>query len=186
MPDPGDHDDAVSVITMRGTRNMQWYDANGVLVYGNPDDLLVHFGYANLALTEHSVVDLASASTLRIVGLPDTDVLAVRAVAPASFWVAVVGQGEGTAELWQVNASGAASLVGAYPALPPGIEVSPFFPHRSHALEATGALLHFGEGPAQLQDVIGRREVGGSSAVVYDEATGPIVQIHISSLVTGP
>jgi len=32
------------------------------------------------------------------VGLPDTDLLAVRAVAPASFWVAVVGQGEGAAD----------------------------------------------------------------------------------------
>ncbi|WP_233561876.1 hypothetical protein [Sorangium cellulosum] len=61
-----------------------------------------------------------------------------------------------------------------------------FFPLRHHAPEATGALLQLGQGPMVLQDVIVRREIGGSSVVVYDEADGPLVQIHISGLVTGP
>lgn len=64
--------------------------------------------------------------------------------------------------------------------------MQPFFPHQHHALEAMGALLQFGEGPMVFQDVIVRREIGESSVMVYDEANGPLVQSHISVLVTGP
>ncbi|WP_437499187.1 hypothetical protein [Sorangium sp. So ce1099] len=170
-----------------GDWNKRWYDASGVMVYGDEQDMLVHLGYSNLALTQSRVVDLANASSAPIVGLPDAPLLAVRALAPDSFRVALsTDQGSGAAELWQIDATGTATLIGSYPPVPAGYTVQPFFPHRHHALEATGALLQFGEGPMVFQDVIVRREIGGSSAVVYDEANDPLVQIHISGLVTGP
>lgn len=170
-----------------GDWNKHWYDANGVMVYGDEQDMLVHLGYSNLALTQTRVVNLVNASSVPIVGLPNAVVLAVRALAPDSFRVALAaGQGDGAAELWQIDATGTATLIGSYPPVPAGYTVQPFFPHQHHALEATGALLQFGEGPMVFQDVIVRREIGGSSVVVYDEANGPLVQIHISALVTGP
>lgn len=170
-----------------GDWNKHWYDSNGVMVYSDEQDMLVHLGYSNLALTQSRVVDLANASSVPIVGLPNAPLLAVRALAPDSFRVALAaGQGDGAAELWQIDATGTATLIGSYPPVPTGYTVKPFFPHQHHALEATGALLEFGEGPMVFQDVIVRREIGGSSAVVYDEANGPLVQIHISVLVTGP
>jgi hypothetical protein len=166
--------------------NEHWYDAAGVLVYGDEDDMLLQLGYSNLALTESRVVDLADASSVPIVGLPAGEVLAVRALAPDAFLLALAGQDDGAAELWQIDATGIATLIGAYPPLPAGYTVQPWFAHRHHALEPTGALLQIGEGPMVFQDVIVRREVGGASTVVYDEATNPVVQIHISGLVTGP
>ncbi|WP_437957535.1 hypothetical protein WME76_40490 [Sorangium sp. So ce119] len=170
-----------------GDWNKHWYDANGVMVYGDEHDMLVHLGYSNLALTQSRVVDLANASSVPIVGLPNAPLLAVRALAPDSFRVALAtDQDSGAVELWQIDATGTATLIGPYPPVPAGYTVQPFFPHRHHALEATGALLQIGEGPMVFQDVIVRREIGGSSAVVYDEAKGPLVQIHISGLVTGP
>ncbi|WP_437946434.1 hypothetical protein WME98_37095 [Sorangium sp. So ce296] len=170
-----------------GDANRHWYDSNGVMVYGDEEDMLVHLGYSNLALTQHRVVDLANASSVPIVGLPNAPLLAVRALAPDSFRVALAtGQESGAVELWQIDATGTATLIGSYPPVPAGYTVQPFSPHRHHALEATGALLQLGEGPMVFQDVIIRREIGGSSVVVYDEASGPLVQIHISGLVTGP
>jgi hypothetical protein len=38
----------------------------------------------------------------------------------------------------------------------------------------------------QFVDVIVRQEVGGTSDVVYSEATNPVVKIHVSTLITGP
>jgi hypothetical protein len=158
-----------------------------VLVYGDEQDALVHLGYSNLALTESRIVDLANASSVAIVGLPSASLLAVRALAPDAFRVVVAaGQGPGGAELWQIDATGTATFVGSYPAVPAGYTVSEFFPHDYHALDATGALLQIGEGPMVFQDVIVRREIGGSSVVVYDEANDPVVQIHGARLVTGP
>ena len=49
-----------------------------------------------------------------------------------------------------------------------------------------GALLQIASGPMVLEDTIVRRQVQGSSQVVYDEATMPLVKIHISYLITGP
>jgi hypothetical protein len=165
----------------------EWYDANGVLVYGDVDDKLVHLGYSNLALTESRVVDLASGTSEPIVGLPGTMVLAARALAPASFRVAVAGVDESEPpELWEIDATGLATLVGVYPTPPLGFTVHNYFPHQSHALEPSGALLQIGNGPGVFQDVIVRRELGASAVVVYDEDTNPTVQIHISRLVTGP
>src|SRR5690349_3596612 len=107
-------------------------------------------------MQESRIVDLASASSVPIVGLPNAPLLAVRALAPDAFRVALAGQGDGTAELWQIDATGTATFVGSYPPLPAGYTVTPFFPHEHHALEATGALLQIGEGPMVFQDVIVR------------------------------
>ena len=70
-----------------------------------------------------------------IVGLPSAVLLAVRALAPDSFRVALAaGQGNGAAELWQIDAAGTATLVGSYPPVPAGYTVQPFFPNQHHAL----------------------------------------------------
>lgn len=77
-----------------------------------------------------------------------------------AFCVALTaGQGDGAAELF--DATGTATLIGSCPPLPAGYTVQPFCPHQHHALEATGALLQFGEGPMVFQDVIVRREIEG-------------------------
>ncbi len=165
----------------------EWYDASGTLIYGDLDDPLVHLGYASLALTETRVVDLASGTSEPIVGLPAALVLAARAHAPDGFRVALAGVTESDPpELWEIDATGLATLAGVYPTLPAGFTVHNYFPHDSHALEPSGALLQIGSGPGVFQDVIVRRALGGSAVVVYDEETEPTVQIHVSRLITGP
>lgn len=87
------------------------------------------------------------------------------------------------AELWSIDATGAAALEGVYPALPADAHWPDL---HSAKLDACRALLHFASGPEVFQDIIVRRELSGASQTVFDEAANPLVKIHISGLVTGP
>jgi len=157
-----------------------WYDASGKVIYiDKPGEELVHVGHGDLALTTSTIVRLSTGKATPIIGLPSHSFLTVRAREPGSFLVAI---GATNPELWEVGANGIARKRGEYPALPAGAQSVGY----SSRLEACGALLQFANGPMVFQDIIVRRELGGASAVVYDEATNPEVKIHISSLMTGP
>ena len=56
----------------------------------------------------------------------------------------------------------------------------------SAKLDGCGGLVFFASGPDVFQDIIVRLDLSGSSQIVFDEATEPLVKIHISALVTGP
>lgn len=164
-----------------------WYDETGKSVYSDPDDLLVHLGHGDLALTTTRVVHLASGASSPIVGLPDRPVLTVRAEAPDRFLLALaveeMAPGAPVADLWSVDAAGAATLVGVYPSLPAGAQWAELY---SAKLDGCGGLVFFASGPEVFQDIIVRLDLSGSSQIVFDEATEPLVKIHISALVTGP
>ena len=164
-----------------------WRELHGGRTYketGTADQLL-HLGYGGLALTPTKVLNLDTGEALDL-SLPAPESwLAVRAKQPSSFLIAVTA-GENV-ELWEVGMSEPSKL-GVFPALPQSVHKTGvgniFFNHGS--LEASGALLTMAEGPKVFEDVIVRRTIDGASSVVYDEATMPLVKIHISALVTGP
>ena len=78
---------------------------------------------------------------------------------------------------------GSAKLEGTYPPVPPAVAFAFAY---SGKLEATGALVQFGIPLQGSDDVIVRRTLEGSSEVVYDEVTNPLVWVSTSALVTGP
>jgi hypothetical protein len=165
-----------------------WYDAGGNAVFKAPlpEIQLRALGYGDLALTAGHVVHLPTMAAAPIVGLPaEATISAVRAREPGSFLL-VVGDAYSVAsyhELWEVGANGKAVKRGAYPALPAGAQSVYSYTSK---IEPCGALLQIGSGTQVFQDIIVRREIGGASAIVYDEANNPAVLIHISGLVTGP
>jgi hypothetical protein len=166
-----------------------WYDATGAIAYASvmKDDQLLHLGHGGKALTESRVIDLLTQAAVSITGLPaNQNVDFVRALAPDKFLVVLeppTGAPDHDAqELWSIDATGVATMLGVYPPLPAGTTASSF----SISLDSSGALFEFGEGAMVFEDIILRRIVGGASEVVYDEANKPLVKIHISALVTGP
>ncbi|WP_165373463.1 hypothetical protein [Sorangium cellulosum] len=165
-----------------------WYDQSGAVVYADPDNPLRHLGHGDLALAERSVVHLATSVSLPLVGLPDDrPIHTVRARAPDRFLLVLEAErstDDGSSqELWEVDGGGKVTRLGAFPPLP--AEAEQVSAHTSK-LDACGALLQFGGGAGGFEDVIVRREIGGSSEVVYTEAADPMVKIRVSSLLTGP
>jgi hypothetical protein len=107
--------------------------------------------------------------------------MATRWNPPDGFLVAI-GVTFSQPQLWRVPASGAAQLIGIYPALPANISQS-----QEGKLDRTGRLFEIARDTSvTFRDVIVRRTIGGTSDVVYTEATNPMVKLHISGLVTGP
>ncbi len=165
-----------------------WYDERGAVVHADPDNGLLHLGHGDLALTEQSVIHLATSTSMPIVGLPSIERLhTARAKAPDRFLLVLGSEApsdDGSSqELWEVDGRGNATRLGVFPPLPAeATEVSA----STSKLDGCGALLQFGGGPGIFEDVIVRREIGGVSEVVYTEATDPLVKIHISALFTGP
>jgi hypothetical protein len=156
---------------------------------------LAHVGYGNLALArallpisrleDPRIVDLADQSTLPVHGLPDRHVAAIRALEPSGFLVSIQAA-EGPApggiwELWEISAAGDATRRGEYPPFPAEV-----MPQADAKLDPTGVLFQFAKGPNDVDDVIVRREVGGTTAVVYSEEDKPFVQIHSSGFISGP
>lgn len=165
-----------------------WYDGTGAVAYtATSSDLPLHLGFGDLLLTKQHVVHLKTLAATPITGLPERTIDTVRAVQPDSFLVvlaAAQSASDGSSqELWQIDAGGAATMLGTFPPLPPGAKSVAAYTSK---LDVHGGLLQFGSGPAVFQDIIVRRDISGGSAVVYDEANDPLVKIHISSLVTGP
>jgi hypothetical protein len=162
-----------------------WYDESGALVYNGAGDKLLHLGFGDQALTMSHIVDLASMSAVTITGLPGVPILTERALSPDNFWVVLSTSGPGQSdaeELWQIDAMGVAVKVGAYPPAPAGYTVDA----TSSRLDGSGKLFQIAHANNAFVDVIFRREVGGTTDLVYTEATQPLVKIHISALLTGP
>ena len=113
-------------------------------------------------------------------GLPAAEPLTWR-VRDDGFWLYFEGTDDRARlpELWHVDFTGQAELVGDYPPPPQGTGVG------EARLAADGSVFQLGFGGGS-NDVIVRRTLTGTADVVYDEATNPLVKIHISSLVTGP
>ncbi len=170
-----------------------WLDQVGKVVYASTEFTLAYVGYGGHALTRASdsiysyagasVVDLASGKTSHVTGLPDVSVYSLRAAPPDRFLVFLVIEHDSPdpdqSELWEIDASGKATRRGEYPPFP--IEVGP---SPGAKLLIDGVLYQMARGPL-IDDVILRREIGGTSEIVYTEANDPNVKIHISGLVTG-
>lgn len=90
---------------------------------------------------------------------------------------------DGRQELWEVDGAGNATRLGAFPLIPAGLL---YVFATSSKLDACGGLVQIGRAAELAIDVIVRREIGGTSEVVYTETTDPRVKLHGSSLVTGP
>lgn len=73
-------------------------------------------------------------------------------------------------------------MIGSYSPIPAGSSVV----EASSALDGCGALLQMGRAPMFINDTIVRRQVQGTTQVVYDGATMPLVNIFTSHLITGP
>ncbi|WP_437751607.1 hypothetical protein [Sorangium sp. So ce1389] len=165
-----------------------WYDETGKVVYADPDSPLLHVGHGDLALTRRSVVDLATSASTPIVGLPDRQIRTVRAKAPDKFLLVIdvepdAPPEDGRQELWEVDGAGNATQLGAFPPIPADLL---YVFATSSKLDACGGLVQIGHAAELAIDVIVRREIGGTSEVVYTETTDPRVKLHGSSLVTGP
>jgi hypothetical protein len=155
-----------------------WYDERGAVVYDGAEPLL-HLGHDGLALTTNSVLSLSTGAVVPIVGLPAGNPVTIRADSEDGFRVVMTTE---QPELWHVSATGAATSLGIYPPIPAGYSPYGFIA----ALDGCGVLFQQGSGLEVFEDVILRRELGGTTDVVYTEATNPLVKLHISALVTGP
>jgi hypothetical protein len=159
----------------------EWRDLSHKFIHSDDgSDPLLHLGYQNMALKQKAVVDLGLRSATPIKGLPNGPWDAIRAEPSGSFIVAIRST-ETPESLWGIDKSGEATLRGQYPPLP----ASTSLPSQGQ-LEPGGALVQFAEGPGVFEDVIVRRTIDGRSDVVYSDARGPLVKIHISGLITGP
>jgi hypothetical protein len=159
-----------------------WYDETGQTL--PITDPVLSYGYSEIVLTEFAVVNLTTTDATSLTGFPGGYVLTARVSDATGFWVAM---DNGPTELWRVDHQGNASLVDTYDAPPAGYSVnSPPTYSDSARLDAQGNLFQFGDGISPLEDVIIRRQLYGPTDVVYTEASNPAVQLHISSLVTGP
>lgn len=161
-----------------------WYDSSGTELLRGED--IVAVGRGGLALVQAEretprLLGLSTGETIAISGLPDCAVRAARSRASPGFSVALRCASD--YELWSIAGDGVASLVGTFPALPPGYRL----PHDA-VLAADGSLWMFASGPDASEDAIVRSTVDGASEVVYSEAASPrpSVRVHASVLVTGP
>ncbi len=166
-----------------------WYDLTGATVFHDGVDRLQNVGRNRVALVGQStfrLVDLGTGALTELVPqLPvSSSLLAVRARDEGGFWIAVrLSSGPSDVDLWQVNPDGTAARFGSFPPIPATVTSA-----GAAAIDGCGALIQMGEGRMVFEDLIMRREMGGASAVVYDEAMmpAPLVKIHISYLITGP
>jgi hypothetical protein len=166
-----------------------WYDLAGNAVYAESNA----YGLKKIARGHIALIGLSASyklanlttGVLTDIAAPPWNlggaILAIRAMDTAGFWVAVLPITSSDPELWELHPDGTSTRLGSYPPLPVGQTLG-----SSVALDGCGALLQTSRGPGVFEDTIVRRQVQGSSQVVYDEATNPLVKIHISYLITGP
>ncbi|MCA9623456.1 MAG: hypothetical protein KC731_30755, partial [Myxococcales bacterium] len=156
---------------------LEWWRAT-TLVYDSSLGPLRHVA-AGLLLTETHVIEEQGTIAHPITGLAPGTWIAVRAY-QQGFVIAVDAP---QPELFYVDELGAASLIGVYPPPPPGQVVHNY----RGAMDGCHNLFQQGPGgPSPLHDLIVRREIGGQSVVVYDEAWNPEVKLHGAWLITGP
>jgi len=160
-----------------------WRDNQGV-GFNTGTANVIAFGAGGWTFTESRLINNRTNTSLPITGLRSffaAEVVAVR-WRPPDAWMLVLANNPSPPELWLVNITGAAQLVGTYPPPPP--QTTAGF---GSELDGTGRLFQIGsDTTANFTDIIVRREVGGVSTVVYTEASNPLVKLHISDLVTGP
>lgn len=93
----------------------------------------------------------------------------------------VVRDTDSTLHLWHIQDGTAATTeAGVFPVGPDDI----YCWHEAGKLDGQGRfyeICHDG-----LVDYIRRRDVNGTTEIIYSEATNPLVKIHISQLITGP
>jgi hypothetical protein len=167
-----------------------WYDEGGNLAsFGDPDAWgFKALGFGGLTFTINGLEEWRTGAEV-ISWPPETDygtVIAIRAVPPPSaFLLATQSDWEDhpdDAELWTIDLVVGPTRIGAYPPLPAEVE---HVQHWTSAIDGGGVLFQLAYASDQ-RDVIVRREVGGTSEIVYDEADDPLVKAHASFLVTGP
>jgi hypothetical protein len=185
-----------------GGEGAVWYDLAGNAVYDESNGYpLYKIARGRMALVRSQALQnfkLANLTTgvLTDIGAPPPwthdagafspptgFIMAIRALDPAGFWVAV-GFTSSDPELWEIHPDGTSTKIGSYPPVPTGQGV--YSSTGQAALDGCGALLQVSIDLRASQNTIVRRQVQGSSLVVYDEATMPLVRIFGSYLVTGP
>jgi len=159
--------------------SIDWLDADGNLVYSHiaTHELLLHLGYGGYGLTEDLVVDLKTGATTEIVGLPVFhSQMASRAVQPDKFLLAIRDD-YGEDQLWEIEPSGMATMLGVYPDLPTDVTA------HDGVLDPSGAL--FQTGSQGVDHVIFRRTLDGAVANLNVQEDTVIVGVH-EELLTGP
>lgn len=159
-------------------------DTTGTVVYQGTSDAPFRVGATHI-LTQKSVVERTTGKKTAITpAFPlNAKIVTTRARMVGGFQV-VTGlaiDAPDALTLWEVTNDGVATKVGDLPPLPAGLTGEPQFAK----LDGCGNVFHFARS-AGSTDLIVRRTVGGATTIVYDESTQPVVQIHISYLLTGP
>lgn len=161
-----------------------WYDQFGELVYEEQEGPLFHLDDDGFAMTTSSVIELGSGTVMPIEGFPLDNVppggFTQRTDPEGGFFV--VGGSSDLPKLWHVERDGSSTELGIYPPLPPDLGG-----HPRMALDGNQVLFQLGYADDYFNDVILRRELEGTSEVVYAESSDPLVKVfHYAALVTGP
>jgi hypothetical protein len=168
-----------------------WYDLAGNAVYdeSNGYDLLkVARGGAALVAyggnTTYKWVNLATGvfTDVGVQALLSFSIFASRALDTTGLWIAIGSPASDDVELWEIHPDGTSIMTGSYSPSPTGSSAG----RGACALDGCGALLQFGRDPTSGNDTIVRRQVHGTTQVVYDDGTMPLVTIWTPHLITGP
>lgn len=186
-----------------------WFAEGGDPVLGDGFEL-VALGAAGRKLatatpdSDAPVVIDGAGTELPVVGVDVKKALAVRARADGFRVVVRAASGGDDVELWQVAKDGAATLVGAFAAVPAKTKQSPAPDYARYALDADDTLHAFGRDTTSISTdtVIARPLAPSKASIVYDESdepeedlgkTPPTIGYHIrnadgrnNAFVTGP
>jgi hypothetical protein len=157
-----------------------WRDLEGRVLYAGQLQVL-SYGSPGRLLTREGVFSIDEQALHPFVGLPDISERyprAWRAVSERFWFVLPAEDSEFDRELWAIDASGVATLVGRY-------APSDMVPGYGNAIAADGTLFETVFAAGVINDYIQRRTFT-SSELVYDEAGDPLVKLHGSRLVTAP
>lgn len=156
-------------------------DETGTLIFNGVTEEVLAVGPGRVLLTTRRVIDTGAGVSYPITWpvMLAQQVLTVRWQPPSSFLV-VLQLAPPT--LWEVQTNGTATQRGAFSPLP--AQVMGAFGGK---LDGSGRLFQQSRDATQsFIDVIVRREIGGTTSVVYSEAMSPLVRLHSSDLMTGP
>lgn len=158
--------------------NNDWFNESGAKVASG--DILA-FGGEGTALTAQGVLRLADGQ-LTAFNPPLPRAATAHRTRADGYWLALPGvDAKAAPELWHAAFDGTTKLVGTYPALPANQQLN-----GSSKLDGKGRLVQLTTDTIVIfRDTIVRRSIDGESAIVYDEGTQPLVQLHGSNLFTG-